>query len=138
MPATIYQKQTNQNGDFISILRTTDGACIPLAVGNRDYQEYLAWVAAGNTPADPPPPPVFVPQSVTRFQAKAALLNAGYLDQVEALMSADNTPAMYKLAWVEALNFERGAQTVAAMQAALGLTDAQIDALFIAASKISA
>jgi len=34
------------------IIRTTDGAQIPKAADNTDYQEYLEWVAAGNT-ADP-------------------------------------------------------------------------------------
>jgi len=32
------------------ILRTTDGAWIPKVAENTDYQEYLAWVAEGNTP----------------------------------------------------------------------------------------
>ena len=32
------------------ILRTTDGAWIPKTTGNTDYQEYLAWLNAGNTP----------------------------------------------------------------------------------------
>ena len=31
------------------ILRKTDGAHIPCLEGNRDYQEYLEWVAEGNT-----------------------------------------------------------------------------------------
>ena len=31
------------------ILRKEDNACIPIDEGNRDYQEYLAWVAEGNT-----------------------------------------------------------------------------------------
>tara|TARA_B100000427_G_scaffold25850_1_gene19193 strand:+ start:1224 stop:1388 length:165 start_codon:yes stop_codon:yes gene_type:complete len=35
-----------------AIIRTTDKASIPLDENNRDYQEYLAWVADGNT-ADP-------------------------------------------------------------------------------------
>ena len=38
------------------ILRVADGAYIPTAPGNKDYQAYLAWAAAGNT-ADPVPVP---------------------------------------------------------------------------------
>jgi hypothetical protein len=33
-----------------SVIRTTDGVCIPFDPANTDYQEYLKWVAAGNTP----------------------------------------------------------------------------------------
>ena len=33
-----------------SVIRIEDGACIPFAEGNRDYQEYLEWCAEGNEP----------------------------------------------------------------------------------------
>ena len=79
-----------------------------------------------------------IPQKVTAFQAKAALLHADYLDNVEAMMAAPETPRIVKLAWAEALHFERNSPTVAAMAAALGLTDAEIDALFSFAAEVQA
>jgi len=42
------------------IIRIEDGANIPPAPGNRDYDEYVLWKEAGNTPdpyVEPPPPP---------------------------------------------------------------------------------
>ena len=33
-----------------TIIRIADNAAIPKDEGNTDYQDYLAWVAEGNTP----------------------------------------------------------------------------------------
>ena len=43
-----------------TIIRDTDNAFIPADPANTDYQQYLAWVAEGNTPNPyiaPPAPP---------------------------------------------------------------------------------
>jgi len=36
-------------GEIKAVLRKSDGAIIPFDTDNTDYQEYLKWVAAGNT-----------------------------------------------------------------------------------------
>ena len=36
------------------ILRTSDNTYIPFVESNIDYQDYLKWLAEGNTPADEP------------------------------------------------------------------------------------
>lgn len=76
-----------------------------------------------------------VPQEVSRFQALAALLHAGLLDDVEtAVAGADR---FTQIAWSNASTFARASPTIATLAAALGLSDAQVDDLFRAAALIS-
>ena len=48
----MYKQYKNFDGTIVNsaIIRTTDGACIPFDPDNTDYQEYLRWLEAGNTP----------------------------------------------------------------------------------------
>jgi len=92
----------------------------------------------GPVAVTPPPEPPKVPESVTPFQARAALLLAGKLNEVEAMMAYEGTHPLMRLAWQSASEFKRTSPTVIAMGAALGLTSEQIDSLFTAAAGIEA
>ena len=43
-------KSLFNGAEICSVIRTTDGACIPFDPDNTDYQAYLKWVSEGNTP----------------------------------------------------------------------------------------
>ena len=51
--------------------------------GNTDYEEYLQWLAAGNTPEppDPPRPPVDEPSLEDRVAAVELIVNLGMLEE---------------------------------------------------------
>lgn len=84
-----------------------------------------------------PPPSNPVPQSVSRFQAKAALAQAGLLTQADAVVMASGN-AVLQLAWSEANQFQRNSPGIAALAPALGLDSAGLDDLFRAAAGIVA
>lgn len=82
--------------------------------------------------------PAAVPYSVSRFQALAALEQAGMLAQVEALMADANTDPIARLAWQNAAKFHRDSPTLRTLAIALALSDAQLDQLFVSAASITA
>lgn len=93
--------------------------------------------ASGMNPAayvEPAPP---VPQEVSRFQARAALMQAGLLETADLAVAASGDPFL-QLAWKEAVAFPRSSPGIAALAPALGLTDADLDDLFRAAALITA
>ena len=100
---------------------------------------YQAAIDAGNVAAYVEPEHVVViPQTVSRFQARAALHNAGMLVDVEELIASPATDPITVIAWQDAQEFRRTSPTIAGMAAALGWTDQQLDDLFIAAALIDA
>ena len=50
----MYKKVNKIDGteDTTVIMRKADNAFIPCVEDNTDYQEYLAWLAEGNTPEE--------------------------------------------------------------------------------------
>lgn len=73
---------------------------------------------------------------VSRFQARAALLSAGLLDQVETAVATGDR--ITQLAWSDAQEFRRLSPTISILSTAMGLTDEQLDALFRDAATIEA
>jgi hypothetical protein len=70
-----------------TILRTSDGAYIPIHAENRDYAAYLQWLADGNTP-DPAPGPS--PAAAVTDSAKSLLLQQAK----DAMARGDTTAAL--------------------------------------------
>ena len=105
---------------------------------NPDYLAYKAWLAAGGVPEPALPDPPYVPSVVTMRQARLALLGAGLLASVDAAI--DGLPSPQKEAarieWEYATEVQRSSGLVPMMGVALGLDDAALDALFIAAAAL--
>ena len=133
-------KLTNSTG----VIRTSDDALIPAAADNTDWRKYQQWLAAGNTPlpADVPPEPQPIPatQQITRAQGKAALIMQGLWGAVLDYVAAIQDPIQRALAEValnDTLTWERSSPFLNAAAAGLGMTDEQMDALFIQAGGIA-
>lgn len=81
--------------------------------------------------------PAPVPQSVTRRQAKQALLLAGVLAQVQPAIDAiadPTTQAMVQIEWDDSQTFERNRPALIALAGALGMDGEALDQLFTTAA----
>ena len=80
-----------------------------------------------------------IPQSVTMRQARLALLGAGHLVGVDAAIAAipdDMQRQAAQIEWEYAQTVDRNAPFTQTLATALGLSDADLDALFTAAAAL--
>lgn len=123
------------------------GRVTNIVEADSDFAQAQGWIPAEGasigdlwdgevfTPAPPPPPAV--PAAVTMRQARLALLGAGLLDDVDAAIAALPSPQKEaaKIEWEYSQEVQRHNGVVAALGPLLGLTDAQIDDLFLTAAQ---
>lgn len=120
------------------VIRTSDGKTVaPVSdASDPDYLAWVAWCDAGNTPDTDDSMPVVteVPQVVTSRQMFHALDQAGLLDDIEAFVATQPRPV--QIDWNKSREFQRDNVLLNAMAPLLGLTQEDLDALFIAADAV--
>lgn len=92
------------------------------------------WFATLDEALNGIPKAVTAGMTITPMQAKLALLGAGLLDTVETMIAQSDRAT--QVSWAEASSFNRSSVLLNNMALALGLSSAQLDDLFITASKI--
>lgn len=75
---------------------------------------------------------------ITAYQAEVVLAEAGMFDSVKELIDHPDTPARIKIAWQRGLDIRRDNAMVALIIQNLGLTEEDVDQLFISAQSIQA
>lgn len=85
-----------------------------------------------------PPRPQRIPREIPNWRAKVILAQMGLLPTVEAAIAAlpDPDSTVASLAWNGDAKLARHGKTVLGLAAALGLSNAQLDGLFIAAEAL--
>lgn len=133
---------STENGIVTDSLRVDPYTIYPSAYASRfvacpaDVQR--GWLFDGVSYSAPPALAPPIPQSVTMRQARLALLGAGLLSNVNAAIAALTEPSKSaaQIDWEYASVVQRDSGLVPAMATALGMTGAQIDALFVTASTL--
>jgi hypothetical protein len=92
-----------------------------------------AFIAATGNGINPP-----VPESVTAPQARVALLRAGLLPWVEAMVAQLGSNSELAIFWEYSVTYGRQHPMLLQMAAGLELSDGQVDDLFRAAAAITA
>ena len=79
-----------------SVKRISDGAHIPFADGNRDYEEYKQWLAEGNEPE-----PEFTEEELARISLNKAIQEAQSLLDSTQFKFGEDYDKKYTSEWLE-------------------------------------
>lgn len=96
-------------------------------------------IKKGNNYEWPEPEPEPIPASVSRRQAKQALILAGLYDQVQPAIDAIEDAQerlIMQVFWDDSITFERENPQLKGMALALNLSDEQLDDLFVQAANL--
>lgn len=123
------------------IIRLTDRQSFPSKDGNADYEEFKRWRALDPInnllqAADPVVAPRIT--KVTMRQARLALLGANLLTTVNAAIAAmpGAQGEAARIEWEYSQEVQRDRGLVSALGTQMGMTEAQLDALFAVAAAI--
>lgn len=130
-----------RTGMIDALMDHTEHGIIPISLSSTDPHtaELFARALAGEfgsiTPA-PPAPPTPVPQAVPMRSARIALVRAGLYDTVNTAIASMPGSAgdEARITWEFSNTVERSNPLIAQLQSALGLSDSQIDNLFVVAA----
>lgn len=105
------------------LYKSTADGLVPMSP--EEQSEFLASVTIGT---------IQVPQTITIRQARRVLLAAGLLDDVEAVVA--NTSREVQIDWEFATEVNRSWPVLVEMSKLIGLTEEQLDDLFIQGSML--
>jgi hypothetical protein len=120
--------------DDPGVVLRSDGASVPIDANNADGREYLAFQAAGKTPA-PYEPPVAVP--ACQLWQLQAVMTAAQWTAVQNAVAALNNPAVSAFFTHGTNVIPADSKTLISLGEAIGLTAGQATALVEQASTVS-
>lgn len=134
-PAAAVRQAVIRAGVVVNVIKAPPGHTVPGHTVVATNTAGVGWTYDGNGFSAPAPAAPDVPQEVDPFPFRLALRQLGRYDAVVAWVNSPGNDIAVD-AWQSAVKIKRNNPLILAAQAALGLTGAQVDAMFILADKI--